>query len=292
MPLVAAPGPRLGAGRVAEPTGVIDDPVLRRLPSRSDQKQRIVELLEEDIALGQLQPNARLQEEDLAERFGAGRHFVRAALAECERLGLVTRYPNRGAAVRLYSAREVEDLYEVRAVLEQQASRTMSLPAETSLVEKLCSLEDRRMDAVRVGDAVGTLRQDRLFHGTLMSACRNPQLREAVEIFAARAFATSFGPGSNTHLRTEAHDQHLGIIDALSGQSSSDLVRRIHEHREAGKRAYLQGLRPGPQELARIDARGQEQEAPWRDLNTALFPMGGKFTSGSLAAATGSGPRS
>src|SRR5690242_12134860 len=69
--------------------------------------RQVAQALEEDIVLGWLQPRERLIEEDLATRFEVKRHVVREAIAELERMGLVERVQNKGAAVRMLSPTDV-----------------------------------------------------------------------------------------------------------------------------------------------------------------------------------------
>ena len=49
-------------------------------------------------------PRERLIEDESSARFGASRHEIRSAFVELERIGLVTRRPNRGAVVRDFSS--------------------------------------------------------------------------------------------------------------------------------------------------------------------------------------------
>jgi len=60
--------------------------------------KQVANALEEEIVLGWLQPRERLIEEDIASRFEVKRHVVREAIAELERMGLVERVQNKGAA--------------------------------------------------------------------------------------------------------------------------------------------------------------------------------------------------
>ena len=86
--------------------------------------------LEFDILFGRLKPRERLVEDVLMQRFDAKRHAVRQALAELEHIGIVTREPNRGAAVRDFTAQEVEEICELREILQRRAAQRMPLPAD------------------------------------------------------------------------------------------------------------------------------------------------------------------
>ena len=60
--------------------------------NRSEDKvQGVVRTLQHDIIFGRLKPRERLVEEELGARFDVGRHVVRAAIEELDRLGLVRR---------------------------------------------------------------------------------------------------------------------------------------------------------------------------------------------------------
>ena len=78
----------------------------------------LVDVLEEEIVLGWLQPRERLVEEELSRRFATKRHLVREAIFELERMGLVERVPNKGAVVRSLDPLEVRQVYDVRIALE------------------------------------------------------------------------------------------------------------------------------------------------------------------------------
>jgi len=72
--------------------------------------------LRQAILSGQLLPNQRLVELDLAQIFGIGRAAVRTALDRLDQEGLVEREPYRGARVRAISQAEAVEMFEARAV--------------------------------------------------------------------------------------------------------------------------------------------------------------------------------
>lgn len=82
------------------------------------------------ILAGVLSPGARLRQEDLAERFGTSRIPVREALRALEYEGLVASEPRRGFTVTELDADDVEEVYDLRIVLESHAVR-VALPLLT-----------------------------------------------------------------------------------------------------------------------------------------------------------------
>ena len=97
--------------------------------TREEEQAEVIRRLEEDIIFGRFAPGSRLVEDTLMTRYGASRHFVRQALFQLERQGIVLREKNIGATVRFYSADEVRQIYEVREMLTRQAALMIALPA-------------------------------------------------------------------------------------------------------------------------------------------------------------------
>jgi DNA-binding GntR family transcriptional regulator len=79
--------------------------------------------LREDIVEWRLAPGTVLQEVEQSERLGVSRTPVREALARLTADGLVAAQGGRGLVVTTVSAESVEQLFELRRALEQEAAR-------------------------------------------------------------------------------------------------------------------------------------------------------------------------
>ena len=123
-------------------------PINRKTRSAQPARTRggaaeVASALEFDILFGRLKPRERLVEDVLMQRFDAKRHVVRQALNELEHIGIVTREPNRGAAVRDFSAQEVEEICELREILQRRAAQRIPLPADPALIASLEEIQAR-----------------------------------------------------------------------------------------------------------------------------------------------------
>ena len=94
--------------------------------------------MREAILNGELAPGTRLRQEKLAERFGTSRIPVREALRALEYEGLVRSSPYRGFSVTELDGEDIEEVYDLRIVLESHAVR-LAVPLLTD--EDLASLE-------------------------------------------------------------------------------------------------------------------------------------------------------
>src|SRR3954464_7132534 len=101
---------------------VVNPPRLRSARSVGSG-QLAVELIREAILDGELGGGGGWKEDKLARRLDVSRTPVREALRRLEAEGLVVVEPQRGATVRAYETRELDDIYPLRAVLEGYAAR-------------------------------------------------------------------------------------------------------------------------------------------------------------------------
>jgi DNA-binding GntR family transcriptional regulator len=81
-------------------------------------QEAVVDRIRDLIVSGQLQPGARLRQDELAETFGVSTMPIREALRQLQAEGLVTFQPRRGAAVASLSVTEYEEIYRIREELE------------------------------------------------------------------------------------------------------------------------------------------------------------------------------
>lgn len=98
----------------------------------------VLSALRDSVLAGVFEPGARLRQEELAEIFQTSRIPVREALRALEYEGLVRSEPHRGFTVTRMDADEVEEIYDLRILLESHAVR-LALPLLTD--EDLDELE-------------------------------------------------------------------------------------------------------------------------------------------------------
>lgn len=129
--------------------------------------------LREGILTSALPPGTRLRQEKLADVFGTSRIPVREALRALEYEGLVTSLPYRGFTVTELDADDIEEVYDLRILLESHAVR-LAVPLITD--EDLQTLEGlyAEMASAEPGDAQLAARER--FYMRLYSMSGRPRL--------------------------------------------------------------------------------------------------------------------
>ncbi|MFG2248030.1 GntR family transcriptional regulator [Spirillospora sp. NPDC048823] len=140
---------------------------------------RVHTRLRADILDGVHPPGTRLGEAELAEATGSSRTPVREALRKLEAEGLVEILPHRGARVPDWTPDDLEEIYDLRMLLEGAAARraaTRIEPGDTGRMAELCDLIER---AAEPGDGQDLDRVAELnaeFHGIVRAAAASGRL--------------------------------------------------------------------------------------------------------------------
>jgi DNA-binding GntR family transcriptional regulator len=134
------------------------------------------EMIKDLILTLQVAPGTQLQIENLAEQMGISRTPVREALLRLEQEGLTRVVPRVGVFVTDTNKRDLEDLYELRELLESRATEE----ATTRLTEEDLDHIDRLLEvsesAIGEGNVDKFLETEIAFHAILTEHARNRRL--------------------------------------------------------------------------------------------------------------------
>jgi DNA-binding GntR family transcriptional regulator len=188
------------------------------------------ELIREAIIEGRLVPGQRLKEEELARELGISRTPVREALLMLQAEELVVATPNRGATVRVHDVKDLQDLYELRALLEGYAARRAAervSKTQLSLLRKSC----QRFDGLRPEvDLRGVVRENLFFHNTILEVAASARLNTLVrKVIELPLVYNSYRWYSSDQMTISAH-YHRQIVKALTDGDADRAELIMKEH--------------------------------------------------------------
>ena len=188
------------------------------------------ELIREAIIEGRLAPGQRLKEEELARELGISRTPVREALLLLQAEDLIDAAPNRGATVRTHTGQDLDDLYQLRALLEGYAARRAASRITDDAVARLRASCERFEELDALGDLRDLVRENLFFHSTILelagSARLDSMVRKVIELPLVYKSYIWYSPDQK---RISAH-YHRQITNALAGRDSerAELVMKEH----------------------------------------------------------------
>ena len=218
----------------------------------------VLEEIRRGIMLGEHRPGERLVEEQIATELGVSRTPVRQALAMLEAEGLVEIAQNRGAMVCSFSAEEVWEIYDLRAVLEGHAARRAADRIGASEWRRLGELagEMERLELEIQRERGGTpeenirrlVARNQDFHGAIVAASHNRRLEKLIQrtvqvplVFRAFFWYTPRERAISNHY----HRRILEALEAGDGERAGIVMR---EHVYEGRDFVIRSLREGREE--------------------------------------------
>lgn len=187
--------------------------------------------LERRILAGDILPGDKLNESDVAAELDVSRGPVREAFRALEQAGLVVTEKNRGVFVRQVSLQEADEIYEVRAGLDELIGRLAAERASGREIEELRELiaEMRVAGKAKDVDAYYPLNvrfHDRLAqiagNGTLLAAYR--RLINELHLFRRRTLERGT---DSFHTSTR---QHAEIVEAVASRDGVRAGELLFEH--------------------------------------------------------------
>lgn len=199
---------------------------------RNQSLATIVQLEVERLILsGEFDANEKLGEGAIAERLNVSRGPVREAFRALSQEGLVRIEKNRGVSVRRVSVEEADEIYELRAGLDQMIGRLAAARITPEQVEQLRALVHDMEEAAANRDVDTYYPLNFKFHDLLASFTNNGTLlstyrRVVKELHLFRRQTLAQAQDSfPTSIR-----EHTEIVNALSRQDGDLASRLLYEH--------------------------------------------------------------
>ncbi|MSQ70041.1 MAG: GntR family transcriptional regulator [Betaproteobacteria bacterium] len=184
---------------------------------------------------------AKLLPDKIAIELGISRMPVREALRQLDSEGLVTILPNRGAIVTPLSPSEIEELFQIRAVLEGLAARVAAQHATDEDIDEL-ELLNKRLQRVQLDGRQWLIHHDE-FHDFLCEIGKQKRLQKEI-----RRIRTSVQPYLllyiSVYRQTEmVGTEHQALIDSIRSGNSHLAEQALANHVMSAGRGVLEFLK-------------------------------------------------
>lgn len=188
------------------------------------------EALENDIVEGRLRFGERLDETELAERFGVSRTPIREALIQLAGSGMIELRPRRGAHVTLLGPRELLETFEYMGELEAACAR---FAAHRMTAEERVAFDaafNRCRKACEKGDRDAYYHANADFHSAIYDGSHNRMLATV-----AHGQQRRLQPYRRLQLRVhgrlaKSFDEHSAVAEALLKGDGVEAGRRLRDH--------------------------------------------------------------
>ena len=195
------------------------------------------------ILKGHFKPGDRLSEEELSRLSGVSRTPVREALRRLEAEYFVIIRPNQGAEVAVWNARDIDDLFEMRALLEGLAAAHAAerhSPENISILETCVDKISHALDRNKAPATAIFLKENKKFHLVMMEAAGSPRLSAAVaNLIAPAVIARTAGSYSKEDMR-RSNGHHRELVEAIRDGDGALAEAVMQSHIRIAARNYRQ----------------------------------------------------
>ena len=209
------------------------------IPLLSD---RAYERVKHDIICCAIAPGAEISEAQLCAQYKLGKAPVRMALTRLAHEGLVRAIPRRGYLVMAVTLKDIQDVFELRLMLEPAAAR---MAAGRVDAQRLRTLDEACRAGYQSGDAKSIsrfLEANKAFHVAIARATGNSRLADAIErLLDEMTRLLHLGLGLRNRSQ-EVQSEHRALMKALVRGDGSTAERVCRDQIDSARNMVLSAI--------------------------------------------------
>jgi DNA-binding GntR family transcriptional regulator len=196
----------------------------------SNSVQKVRDEIEDGLVTGLFRPGSRLDETQLATRFGVSRTPVREALMQLSAIGLIEIRPRRGAVVVEHGPQRVYEMFEVMAELEGMAGALAARRCTEADRVALREAHEQCQRSAASGETDAYYYDNEVFHRAIYAASHSGFLADQCVTLHRR-----LRPYRRLQLRVRnrvetSFQEHSGIVEAILAGDPEEARARLRSH--------------------------------------------------------------
>jgi DNA-binding GntR family transcriptional regulator len=208
-------------------------------------QQHAVQSLRQLIVSGALGPGQRVNQEDVARQVGLSVAPVREALRTLEQEGQLKYLPRRGYFVTELRIDDLQEIYELRRILEERAARHALPTLDDDALQRLGQAARDCVDAAEAGDVAAELAANRRFHFAMLEAPDQPHAMRVIRLLWDSTEAYRAMYYNSPEERRESVNAHDRILEAIRDRDADRLISELDAHRLRALEVLGRILGPG-----------------------------------------------
>ncbi|MFG3700487.1 GntR family transcriptional regulator [Micromonospora sp. NPDC047620] len=200
------------------------------LQGRQSLREEVAQALRAAIVAGQIKPDTIYSAPTLATQFGVSPTPVREAILDLAKEGLITIVKNKGFRIRALSDRELDEITEMRELLEIPVVADQVGRLAPEQLAHLRALAEAVVDAASRGDIVGYIEADAEFHLTLLRAGGNLRLVDTVADLRNRTRLYGLDALAGSGGLVGSAEEHVDLVDLLTAEDRQGVVDLMRRH--------------------------------------------------------------
>lgn len=201
------------------------------LTARRNLREEITQTLRAAVISGELRPGVVYSAPSLAVQLGASATPVREAMLDLAKEGLIDVVRNKGFRVTELSEKDLDDLCQLRALIEVPTVRRIAeLKPAPAVLERLRGLAAGIEDAAGRRDLIAHVTLDMEFHLGLLALAGNPHLVETVRSLRMRSRIYGLRGLAERDELVPSSREHAELLDLIAAGDVAGAERLMDQH--------------------------------------------------------------
>jgi len=194
--------------------------------------QKVYRILKTEIVKGYLKPGTKLLEGKIAKQMGVSRTPIREAIRELAAEGFVKMSPNQGVIVSIASIEDIQEVLQIRSVLEGLAARLATKVINGGEIKELEKYIKQMEYYTNKEDALAFSEMDAEFHELILNICGNNRLIQIRKNLSDQAHRYRIRSLSIPGRLKYSLKEHQEIVKALKRKEAEQADKLSQKHIE------------------------------------------------------------
>lgn len=216
-------------------------------------EQRAYEKIKDMILFGELKPNIRLKEEEMAKQFGVSRTTIKSAFLRLKSEYLLEDSPTQGVRVKLSTLEETIEAFEIREDLEGRASRIAAKTMGLEEVERLIQGFKKFKGANYKVTDPDFARLNFDMHQKIANCYANKSISKLVIslLMQNRFYIAEISNSFKSYPFKGSIEEHLDVLMAIKSRKGAMAEKLMRKHLKNIKQAFIQYYQESLKEAGR-----------------------------------------
>lgn len=206
-------------------------------------RKKVFLRIEEDIINGKYKTGEKITESQLSKDLEVSRTPVREAIRQLELEGLIETIPNKGIVVTGVTKEDIEDIYDIRVLIEGLAAKKAAIRINNEEIERLKEIIDLQEFYTMRNNTKGLVKMDSQFHETIFNASKSKTLSHVLSTFhhtLKKVRQDSFVMDK----KGEILEEHKIIYNAIVNKDFKLAEKSANNHVKLARKRIIKEMKP------------------------------------------------
>lgn len=201
--------------------------------------EQIYKIIKDKIIWHEIKMGERIIDKKIAEELGVSRSMIRQVLTALVKEELLTMIPRSGFYVREITKNEIEEIYEIRKVLEVYAIKRVIPRIPDRDIAELEKVFKNSKKSFEKNDIKSFIKIDIKLHSLIIDNCNNSHIKKIIDKFKNLVNFYRFADQNKISRAKELYFEHFEIFKSIKRRNIELAAELMSNHLESSKKNLL-----------------------------------------------------